>query len=287
MTPTPPHYFMSPVARFKKIATVAATRVETMRDLLVNWNFFIETKVVSCRSWPICVNFWEQKCHLSLFACCLLHTCPRCSCSGRSRTSCWDSEGYVLSWETSWVVPPGRDWLCPWSSQSKSFLFNHPDLFEIADEPDFEHNFSKVTFSNSVCTTMGDHSHPTKVLLCFLHMAEQVVAKPPRPSDVTHRWSLYYLHSVTSFDILINIMKTRSDHKDSSKEHRFLIASITILIKTATGHQDYVYNPWKSLCSTELAKLFNQFSALVELARWDYHINSTLKVKNIRIGGIW
>jgi len=30
--------------RFKKIATVAATRVETMRDLLVNWNFYIETK---------------------------------------------------------------------------------------------------------------------------------------------------------------------------------------------------------------------------------------------------
>ena len=58
MTPRPrPHYFMSPVARFKKIATVAATRVETMRDLLVNWNFFIETKVLSCRSWPICANF--------------------------------------------------------------------------------------------------------------------------------------------------------------------------------------------------------------------------------------
>ena len=30
--------------RFKNIATIAATRVETMRDLLVNWNFFIETK---------------------------------------------------------------------------------------------------------------------------------------------------------------------------------------------------------------------------------------------------
>ena len=31
-------------SRFKNIATIAATRVETMRDLLVNWNFFIETK---------------------------------------------------------------------------------------------------------------------------------------------------------------------------------------------------------------------------------------------------
>jgi len=30
--------------RFKNIATIAATRVETMRDLLINWNFFIETK---------------------------------------------------------------------------------------------------------------------------------------------------------------------------------------------------------------------------------------------------
>lgn len=30
--------------RFKNIATVAATRVETMRELLINWNFFIETK---------------------------------------------------------------------------------------------------------------------------------------------------------------------------------------------------------------------------------------------------
>ena len=30
--------------RFKNIATIAATRVETMRDLLVNWNFFLETK---------------------------------------------------------------------------------------------------------------------------------------------------------------------------------------------------------------------------------------------------
>ena len=29
------------------------------------------------------------------------------------------------------------------------------------------------------------------------------------------------------------------------------------------------YNPRKSISSTELAKLFNQFSALVELARWD------------------
>ena len=33
--------------RFKNIATVAATRVETMRDLLVNWNFFMETKGLS------------------------------------------------------------------------------------------------------------------------------------------------------------------------------------------------------------------------------------------------
>jgi len=30
--------------RFKNIATIAATRVETMRDLLINWNFFLETK---------------------------------------------------------------------------------------------------------------------------------------------------------------------------------------------------------------------------------------------------
>merc|ERR1712059_130446 len=30
--------------RFKNIATVAATRVETMRELLVNWNFFMEVK---------------------------------------------------------------------------------------------------------------------------------------------------------------------------------------------------------------------------------------------------
>ena len=51
----PTHSSTFPVARFKKIATVAATRVETMRDLLVNWNFFIETKVVS--SSPICANF--------------------------------------------------------------------------------------------------------------------------------------------------------------------------------------------------------------------------------------
>ena len=34
--------------RFKNIATVAATRVETMRDLLVNWNFFLETKGEFC-----------------------------------------------------------------------------------------------------------------------------------------------------------------------------------------------------------------------------------------------
>jgi len=30
--------------RFRNIATIAATRVETMRDLLINWNFFMETK---------------------------------------------------------------------------------------------------------------------------------------------------------------------------------------------------------------------------------------------------
>ena len=66
----PTHSSTFPVARFKKIATVAATRVETMRDLLVNWNFFIETKVVS--SSPICANFGGKKCHLCLFVCCLL-----------------------------------------------------------------------------------------------------------------------------------------------------------------------------------------------------------------------
>ena len=49
---------------------MAATRVETMRDLLVNWNFFIETKVVS--SSPICAKFGGQKCHLCLFVCWLL-----------------------------------------------------------------------------------------------------------------------------------------------------------------------------------------------------------------------
>ena len=48
--------------------------------------------------------------------------------------------------------------------------------------------FRKSFFSrNSLRTSMDDRFHPTKVLLCFLHMAEQVVAKPPRPSDVTHR----------------------------------------------------------------------------------------------------
>ena len=41
--------------RFKKIATVAATRVETMRDLLVNWNFFLETKVAVDKE-----EFWEN-----------------------------------------------------------------------------------------------------------------------------------------------------------------------------------------------------------------------------------
>ena len=68
-------------------------------------------------------------------------------------------------------------------------------------------------------TTPDDHwspSHPTKVLLCFLHMAEQVVAKPPRPSNVTHRWSLYYFHSVTSFDKQpASAKKAWSRHTDS------------------------------------------------------------------------
>ena len=51
--------------RFKKIATVAATRVETMRDLLVNWNFFIETKVAFyfCEM-AICVANVSQFCHI-------------------------------------------------------------------------------------------------------------------------------------------------------------------------------------------------------------------------------
>ena len=35
------------VLRFKQIASVAASRVETTRDLLVNWSFFMETKVAS------------------------------------------------------------------------------------------------------------------------------------------------------------------------------------------------------------------------------------------------
>ena len=47
-------------------------------------------------------------------------------------------------------------------------------------------------------------------------MAEQVVAKPPRPSNVTHRWSLYYFHSVTSFDKQpASAKKAWSRHTDS------------------------------------------------------------------------
>ena len=142
----PTHSSTFPVARFKKIATVAATRVETMRDLLVNWNFFIETKVVS--SWPICANFGGQKCHLCLFVSCLLQlvkdffglACQRCSLSGRSRTSCRNSEGDVLSWKPSWVVPPWRNWLCPWSSQGKWFVFN-----ALTDQTDFGQGFFNVT----------------------------------------------------------------------------------------------------------------------------------------------
>ena len=52
--------------RFKNIATVAATRVETMRDLLVNWNFFMETKGLNLnmtlmKSW---FYFHQRKCIL-------------------------------------------------------------------------------------------------------------------------------------------------------------------------------------------------------------------------------
>ena len=42
--------------RFKNIATVAATRAETMRDLLVNWNFFMETKG------EVVIRLMVQKC---------------------------------------------------------------------------------------------------------------------------------------------------------------------------------------------------------------------------------
>ena len=110
------------------------------------WGIFLSTGTSSSRQRYCPADLGLFVPILCFFVCCLLHTCPRCFCSGRSRTSCWDGEGDVLSWETSWVVPPGRDWLCPWSSQSKSFIFNLPYLFEIADEPDFEHDVSKVIF---------------------------------------------------------------------------------------------------------------------------------------------
>jgi len=95
-------------ARFKKIATVAATRVETMRDLLVNWNFFLETKD--------------------------------------------EAERLAETVRATFSLEP------------------LPESFHL-DETDFVHGLPKV-------------------VLCFLHMAEQVVAKPPRPSDVNRSTEL-------------------------------------------------------------------------------------------------
>lgn len=88
--------------RFKKIATVAATRVETTRDLLVNWNFYMETK----------------------------------------------GEAERLS-ETV---------------RAMFSLAPLPDQF-VLDENDFVHGLPKVC-------------------LGWLHLAEQVVAAPPRPTDL-------------------------------------------------------------------------------------------------------
>lgn len=87
--------------RFKNIATVAATRVETTRDLLVNWNFFMETK--------------------------------------------GEAERLAETIRATFSLEP------------------LPESFTL-DENDFVHGLPKV-------------------LLGWLHLAEQVVSAPPRPSD--------------------------------------------------------------------------------------------------------
>ena len=53
--------------RFKNIATVAATRVETMRDLLVNWNFFMETKGLKLNMTLMKPWFCTKKPNFSLY----------------------------------------------------------------------------------------------------------------------------------------------------------------------------------------------------------------------------
>jgi len=90
--------------RFKQIATVAATRVETTRDLLVNWNFFMETKD--------------------------------------------EAERMAETVRGMFALPA------------------LPESFTL-DENDFVHGLPKV-------------------VLGFLHQAEQVVTSPPRPKDIHH-----------------------------------------------------------------------------------------------------
>jgi len=97
--------------RFKNIATIAATRVETMRDLLINWNFFIETKGEADRLAETTQKMFQ-------------------------------------------LEPLSED-------------FN-------VDENDFVHGLPKV-------------------LLGWLHLAETVLNKPPKPMDVDKSLELYDL----------------------------------------------------------------------------------------------
>lgn len=159
--------------RFKKIATVAATRVETTRELLVNWNFYVDIK--------------------------------------------GEAERLAETVRATFSLEP------------------IPEEF-ILDENDFVHGLPKV-------------------LLGCLHLAEQVVASPPRPSDLAHSIELAKLFNqfaavVELASKLLERVEECTEKTPSQQEvweQRARLKKVQGRARDMAGRQDKLGGHWQTM----------------------------------------
>eukprot|EP00092_Neocalanus_flemingeri_P018077 GFUD01019564.1.p1 GENE.GFUD01019564.1~~GFUD01019564.1.p1 ORF type:complete len:410 (-),score=104.21 GFUD01019564.1:131-1360(-) len=163
--------------RFRNIATIAATRVETMRDLLINWNFFIETKGEADRLSETTQKMFEME---------------------------------------------------PLS-----------DEFKI-DENDFVHGLPKV-------------------LLGWIHLAEAVLNKPPKPVDLEKSLEIFDLFK--KFCAVVELANKTLERIEECTEktpshqevwdQRCKMKKILQKSKGHTGKLELLSSRWKSLIASE------------------------------------
>lgn len=163
--------------RFRNIATIAATRVETMRDLLINWNFFIETKGEADRLSETTQKMFEME---------------------------------------------------PLS-----------DEFKI-DENDFVHGLPKV-------------------LLGWIHLAEAVLSKPPKPVDLEKSLEIFDLFK--KFCAVVELANKTLERIEECTEktpshqevwdQRCKMKKILQKSKGHTGKLELLSSRWKSLIASE------------------------------------